>query len=73
MNIKRGLVNDVQKRRVHKGIRQSDLAKAVGMSTLEIGLIERRRVTPTFNHQKKLAEYFGIRVDQLFYKENTNG
>ena len=66
---KKGLRNHVQKYRVWQGLLQKDLTEKVNISVSEIRLIEHQAVAPRPGTRFKLAEFFGIRHDQLFYYE----
>lgn len=49
---------------------QSDLAKSVGVSRQTIVAIEKGQYSPSLELAFKLAEVFGVGVDEVFYVEN---
>jgi DNA-binding XRE family transcriptional regulator len=64
------LLNHLKGYRIWKGIRQIDLAIATKISVITIRKIENNNYTPKFTLRLKLADYFGIREKQLFYKDD---
>jgi DNA-binding XRE family transcriptional regulator len=67
---KEKLMNHLQGYRMWKGIRQIDLAVATKISVATIRNIEKDNYTPKFTLRLKLADYFGVREKQLFYKDD---
>lgn len=68
-NKKKALKNHVQKYRVWRNLLQKDLAEKVGISVSELRLIEKNAVCPRLHHRIKLADFFGVSHDQMFYND----
>jgi DNA-binding XRE family transcriptional regulator len=66
---KEKLMNHLQGYRIWKGLRQCDLSAATKISISTIREIERNNYTPKITLRIKLADFFGIREKQLFYKD----
>lgn len=60
------IYNRVKLLRVEKGLSRKELADAVGVNFQTVGYLERGDYNPSLELAFKLAEYFGISVDQLF-------
>lgn len=59
--------------RLDKGVTQSDIAKAIGVSPATIGNYEQGTREPRNNAMwQKLADYFGVSVDYLMDKTETS-
>ncbi len=58
--------------RLIKGVTQREVAKAVKIVPDYYSMIERGVRTPGFNLAKKLADYFGHIVDDLFFADIKN-
>ncbi len=58
--------NDVRERRVDRGLRQEDLAKAVKVSRQTINAIETGRYLPSLPLAIALARFFGVTVEEMF-------
>lgn len=54
--------------RLKKGKDHKELAKAVGISVSAVGMYERGERSPRDEIKKKLAAYFGVDLQDLFYK-----
>lgn len=52
---------------------QEEVAKAVGISQSSYAMIEGGRRHPRKEIQKRLAEYFGVTVDELFFDSRYHG
>ena len=62
----------IKQLRLDKGVTQSDIAKAIGVSPATIGNYEQGTREPRNNAMwQKLADYFGVSVDYLIDK-NTD-
>ena len=59
--------------RTQQDIRQSDLAKAIGVSPSTIGMYEQGRRDPDSDTVIKLAEYFNVTTDYLLGNSNPFG
>lgn len=49
---------------------QRDIGKLIDVSEQTISLYERGKILPKPDNMKKLAEYFGVSVQELFFSEN---
>jgi len=58
--------NNVQERRLRAGIRQSDLAQAVGVTRQTIIALEKGNYTPSVQLALRVAGYFKINVEDIF-------
>jgi DNA-binding XRE family transcriptional regulator len=67
---KEKLLNHLKGYRVWKGLRQIDLAESTNISIATIRNIEKNNYTPKITLRLKLADYFGVREKQLFYKDD---
>lgn len=61
--------NRVEALRRANGIKQEDLARAMGVSRQSIGSIENGRYNPSTQLAIKLARYFGLTVEEVFMME----
>ena len=67
------LNNHVRRLRFEKGeISQEVLALGVGVTRQTIHSIEKGKFIPSTMLAFKLAAYFGVRVDEVFYLTNEN-
>jgi len=57
----------------HGEISQQQLANAIGVTRLTIHSIETGKFVPSTLISLKLARYFGVRVEDLFYLADENG
>lgn len=55
--------------RKKKNCSQKELGKLINVSEQTISLYERGKLTPRPENMKKLAEYFGITVQELFFED----
>jgi putative transcriptional regulator len=62
--------NQVRELRVERGLSQSDLGEAMGVSRQTINSIETERYTPSLPLAIALARYFERSVEEVF---NANG
>ncbi len=60
------LKNTLKVHRAMKNITQEELAAAVGVTRKTINTIERAVYTPSTALALRLAEYFGVPVEELF-------
>lgn len=60
------IYNRVKLLRVEKGLSRKDLADAVSVNFQTIGYLERGDYNASLELAFKLAEHFGLRVDQVF-------
>jgi len=54
-----------------RGLTQQQVARAVGISQSAYAMIERGQHTPRKETMKKLAEFFGLSVDELFFSDKS--
>lgn len=58
--------------RVEKGISQRQVADAVGISQSSYAMIEGGHRHPRKDVEKKLADFFGVTVDELFFSQHNH-
>lgn len=46
---------------------QAEVAEAVGLTTMAISKLETDQMKPSYETMQKLAKYFGLSVDRLFF------
>lgn len=46
---------------------QAEVAEAVGLTTMAISKLETDQMKPSYETMQKLAIYFGLNVDRLFF------
>ncbi len=62
--------NRLEELRKEKGIKQEELAEAMGVSRQTIGSLENGRYNPSLILAFKLAKYFGLFIEEIFiYQE----
>ncbi len=67
------LKNRLEEIRKQRGIRQEELAEAMGVSRQTISSLENGRYNPSVILAIKLARYFGTKVEDIFiYEEEQN-
>ena len=59
--------NKLQDFRKRKSLTQEELAKAVGVAPKYISMLERGERTPGFALAKKIADFLGATVDEIFF------
>ncbi|GAB3403770.1 helix-turn-helix transcriptional regulator [Flindersiella endophytica] len=59
--------NDVRELRRARGLSQSDLGGAMGVSRQTVNAIETGRYSPSLPLAIKLARYFGLSVEEVFH------
>ena len=64
--------NKLEEIRKQKGIKQEELADAMGVSRQTISSLENGRYNPSVILAIKLARYFGLSVEDIFIYEETN-
>lgn len=64
--------NRIEAIRTEKGIRQEELAKAMGVSRQTISSLENGRYNPSILLAYKLAKYFGMTIEELFIFEEED-
>lgn len=58
--------NLVRQRRVYARLTQAELATKIGISPNLVRLYETNKVTIKYTYAKKMADLFGISINQLF-------
>ncbi len=64
--------NTLEKLRQERGIKQEDLAKAMGVSRQTIGSLENGRYNPSILLAYKLANFFNLKIEDIFIYEEKN-
>ena len=64
--------NKLEEIRKQKGIKQEELADAMGVSRQTISTLENGRYNPSVILAIKLARYFSMNVEDIFIYEETN-
>jgi len=58
--------NNVKLQRLMRDKTQEELAKSIGVSRQTIHAIERNKFVPSVQTALKLAQYFNLKVEELF-------
>lgn len=61
--------NRIEEIRKEKGIRQEELAKAMGVSRQTISSLENGRYNPSIFLAYKIARHFGMTIEEVFLFE----
>ncbi len=61
--------NRIEEIRGERGIRQEELAKALGVSRQTISSLENGRYNPSIMLAFKLAKFFGMSIEEIFIYE----
>lgn len=64
--------NRLEELRKERGIRQEQLADALGVSRQTIGSLENGRYNPSILLAFKLARYFGCAIEEIFLYEEES-
>ncbi|WP_242655757.1 helix-turn-helix domain-containing protein [Desulfofundulus australicus] len=59
--------------RLKMGLSQRQVAEAVGISQSSYAMIEGGHRHPRKEVEKKLADFFGVTVDELFFSQDYHG
>lgn len=65
--------NRLEEIRKDRGIRQEELALALGVSRQTIGSLENGRYNPSITLAFKIARYFGMQIEDIFIYEEDDG
>ena len=65
--------NRLEELRRARGIRQEELADALGVSRQTIGSLENGRYNPSILLAFKIARYFGLSIEEIFIYEEEQG
>ena len=63
------LKNRLEELRKQRGIRQEELAEALGVSRQTIGSLENGRYNPSILLAFKISRYFGLPIEEIFLYE----
>lgn len=61
--------NRIEEIRNEKGVRQEDLARLMGVSRQTISSLENGRYNPSILLAHKIAQYFGMTIEEVFIFE----
>jgi putative transcriptional regulator len=60
------VINHLEELRKQRGIRQEDLAQALGVSRQTVISLEKGKYNPSLSLAFKLARYFGLSIEDIF-------
>ena len=60
------MINHLEELRKQRGIRQEDLAQALGVSRQTVISLEKEKYNPSLSLAFKLARYFGLSIEDIF-------
>lgn len=63
--------NKLEQIRKERGIKQEELAAAMGVSRQTIGSLENGRYNPSITLAFKLARYFGMTIEEIFIYDES--
>lgn len=63
------MTNRIEAIRKERNIRQEDFARAVGVSRQTISSLENGRYSPSIFLAHKIAQYFGMSIEEVFLFE----
>ena len=64
--------NRIEEIRKEKGIRQEEFAKSMGVSRQTISSLENGRYNPSIILAYKVAQYFGMTIEEVFIFEEED-
>lgn len=64
--------NRIEEIRKERGIRQEEFAKSMGVSRQTISSLENGRYNPSIILAYKIAQYFGMTIEEVFVFEEEN-
>lgn len=64
--------NRIEEIRKEKGIRQEEFAKSMGVSRQTISSLENGRYNPSIILAYKIAQYFGMAIEEVFIFEEED-
>ena len=64
--------NRIEAIRKERGIRQEEFAKALGVSRQTISSLENGRYNPSILLAYKIAQYFGMTIEEVFIFEEED-
>ena len=63
--------NKIQERRLESGLTQEDLADAVDVTRATIIALEKGSYNPSLELAFRLANFFKVKIDQLFFQKRN--
>ncbi|KOY85454.1 hypothetical protein AD998_04170 [bacterium 336/3] len=66
------MTNKIKIHRAIKDISQEQLAQAIGVSRQTINTMEKNKYVPSTVLALKIAKYFGVMVEEIFFLEETD-
>ena len=60
------MISHLEELRKQRGIRQEDLAQALGVSRQTVISLEKGKYNPSLSLAFKLARYFGLSIEDIF-------
>jgi putative transcriptional regulator len=66
------MTNKIKVQRAIKDISQEQLAQAIGVSRQTINTMEKNKYVPSTVLALKIAKYFGVAVEEVFFLEETD-
>ena len=64
--------NRIEEIRKERGVKQEDFAKAMGVSRQTISSLENGRYNPSILLAYKIAQYFGMTIEEVFIFEGED-
>ena len=64
------IVNNIKVLRAYKGVSQKEVADAIGISQQTLSTVENSD-NMNLKTAKKIADYFGVGLDDIFLNKNT--
>ncbi len=64
--------NRIEEIRKERGVKQEDFAKAMGVSRQTISSLENGRYNPSILLAYKIAQYFGMTIEEVFIFEEED-
>lgn len=64
------ITNNIKVYRAYKNVSQKEMAEAIGVTQQTLSRIETTNNT-NLNTAKKIADYFGVGIDDIFLDKNT--
>ena len=66
------MTNKIKVHRAMKDISQEQLAQTIGVSRQTINTMEKNKYVPSTVLALKIAKYFGVTVEEVFFLEETD-
>ncbi|QFK72953.1 helix-turn-helix transcriptional regulator [Pradoshia sp. D12] len=64
--------NDLETMRKQRGLRQEELGRILKVSRQTIGSIENGKYNPSLILAFKIAQYFDVKIEDIFYYEEAS-